>query len=334
MAKRWDEGTETLRGIAILLMTAGHVIGHDSSAGMQVADDSAWRHLYVSLQFLRMPLFTVISGYVYAIRPVEAGATAAFLRRKLRRLLLPMVVVGSVFFLLRMVLPTNDPGKLTDIWRIYLFPYAHFWYLQALLLVFLVAVVLERLGALGSITGWVASCAGAAALLFFFPFFVSFFSFQRSLYLLPFFLFGVGLCRFPVLLRDGRVAVVALSILVGGLVWQQLAWFGFIADRPPPTSPIGVAVGLAASLLLFRFRTGVGPLVSLGGFAYGIYLLHILGTAGSRIALRKLGIHHPVLVFGAGLVAGSVVPILIELAARRSYWATMLIFGQRKRRRA
>jgi hypothetical protein len=165
MAKKWDEGTETLRGIAILLMTAGHVIGDTGSAGMQVADDSAWRHFYVSLQFLRMPLFTVISGYVYAIRPVEAGVAGTFLRRKLRRLLIPMVTVGTAFFLLRMLLPTHHPGQLSDIWRIYLYPYAHFWYLQALLLVFVVVVPLERLGALESLAGWALCTAGAAAVL-------------------------------------------------------------------------------------------------------------------------------------------------------------------------
>lgn len=333
MAKKWDEGTETLRGIAILLMTAGHVIGHNGSAGMQVADDSAWRHFYVSLQFLRMPLFTVISGYVYAIRPVEAGAAGTFLRRKLRRLLLPMVTVGTAFFLLRMVLPTHHPGQLVDIWRIYLYPYAHFWYLQALLLVFVVAVPLERLGALESLAGWALCTAGAAAVLFFFPFFVSFFSFQRFLYLLPFFLFGIGLRRFPVLLRDSRVSMAALALLAGGVVFQQLAWYGVIAGIPSPSSPVGVTVGLSAALLLFRFRAGVGPLVRLGGFAYGIYLLHLFGTAGSRILLTRIGIRDPVVVFAAGLTAGVAVPVLIEVVLRRSYWATLLTLGQRLKRR-
>lgn len=333
MAKKWDEGTETLRGIAILLMTAGHVIGDTGSAGMQVADDSAWRHFYVSLQFLRMPLFTVISGYVYAIRPVEAGVAGTFLRRKLRRLLIPMVTVGTAFFLLRMLLPTHHPGQLSDIWRIYLYPYAHFWYLQALLLVFVVVVPLERLGALESLAGWALCTAGAAAVLFFFPFFVTFFSFQRFLYLLPFFLFGVGLRRYPVVLRDSRVSVAALLLLAGGVAYQQLAWYGVIAGLPPPSSPVGVAVGLSASLLLFRYRRGVGPFVRLGGFAYGIYLLHLFGTAGSRILLAEIGVSHPAVVFAAGLTAGAAVPILIEVGLHHSYWATLLTFGQRLKRR-
>ena len=55
---------ETLRGLAIVLMVMGHVIGSKSNGGLQVSDDSWYRYFYLTLSPLRMPLFTVISGYV------------------------------------------------------------------------------------------------------------------------------------------------------------------------------------------------------------------------------------------------------------------------------
>jgi peptidoglycan/LPS O-acetylase OafA/YrhL len=85
---------------------------------------------------------------------------------------------------------------------------------------------------------------------------------------------------------------------------------------------------------MFRYRRGVGPFGRLGGFAYGIYLLHLFGTAGSRILLTEIGISHPAVVFAAGLTTGVAVPILIEVGLRHSYWATLLTFGQRLKRRS
>lgn len=69
MAER-DKHIETLRGIAIFLVVIGHVIGIDAKGGMKVSDDSLLRYLYDLFENMRMPLFTVISGWGYSLHPV------------------------------------------------------------------------------------------------------------------------------------------------------------------------------------------------------------------------------------------------------------------------
>ncbi|MBW2464545.1 MAG: acyltransferase, partial [Deltaproteobacteria bacterium] len=101
MPSKKDASIETLRGIAILMMVAGHVIGHDVHAGMRVADDSTWRYVYSSFEYVRLPLFTCISGFVYALHPVTAQNFRAFLVGKAHRVLLPLFFVGTLQFLLR-----------------------------------------------------------------------------------------------------------------------------------------------------------------------------------------------------------------------------------------
>lgn len=114
-----DPNIETLRGLAILLVVAGHVIGIDATGGMKVADDSLWRYLYASLQYVRMPLFTAISGWVYALHPVAAHEAGTFMFKKARRLLLPMICVGTLYFLIQYITPgTNRTGELAEIWKI------------------------------------------------------------------------------------------------------------------------------------------------------------------------------------------------------------------------
>ena len=41
---------ETLRGIAIILVVIGHVIGIDTMGGMKVDDDSVFRYIYCILE--------------------------------------------------------------------------------------------------------------------------------------------------------------------------------------------------------------------------------------------------------------------------------------------
>ena len=43
-----DLRIETMRGLALFLMVAGHVIGSSSDLGMKVPDDSVLRYLYES----------------------------------------------------------------------------------------------------------------------------------------------------------------------------------------------------------------------------------------------------------------------------------------------
>src|SRR6056297_1823840 len=112
-----DLSIETLRGIAIILVVIGHVIGSKSDGGMRVADDSFLRHLYFSFQYLRMPLFTVISGWVYALRPVAPGNVTSFTIKKIRRIILPLIFVGGSYYVIQSILPgTNFSYPLNDIW--------------------------------------------------------------------------------------------------------------------------------------------------------------------------------------------------------------------------
>src|SRR6185295_5386420 len=65
---------QTLRGVACLLLVAFHAIGNHPTSGLHVADDSSFRFFANLFQYVRMPLFTFLSGFVYAYRPVLPGS--------------------------------------------------------------------------------------------------------------------------------------------------------------------------------------------------------------------------------------------------------------------
>ena len=63
--------SDTVRGLACLALLAYHVVGPDQTSGMRLPDGSAWHLAMNSLDFLRMPVFTVLSGYFYASHRAE-----------------------------------------------------------------------------------------------------------------------------------------------------------------------------------------------------------------------------------------------------------------------
>lgn len=325
-----EASIETLRGLAIVLMVAGHVIGDSRSAGLRVADDSWWRYGYYAFEYVRMPLFTAISGFVYALRPVSAGRTPGFLSGKARRILIPMVTVGTLQYLLRVVTPdVNNPVELGGIWRIYLFPFDQFWFLQSVFLVFCAVALLDTNQLLSSSRRWLAWLAVAFAALLFFPRFTTFFSFHNFLWLLPYFLLGVGANRFARQVFTTPVVAVLGAVFLVGFAAQQVFWFDRGGLRGLEESLLSAAVGASGILLLFHFRRTVPALAWLGAYAFGIYLLHVPGTAGARIVLGRLtgGAVPTPLLFVVCLLAGLALPIVLERWIMRSPRAALFFFG-------
>jgi len=155
------------------------------------------------------------------------------------------------------------------------------------------------------------------------------FAFKGSLYLSPFFLLGMGLQRFhhKILLKPVLVALAVLFIT--GTVLQQLNWFGLVDLERQRHGWLGVMVGVSGICLLFYLRKPVSWLAKIGYFAYGIFLFHVFGTAGSRIVLRSMGVESAMVLFMSGVVAGVGIPIIIEVMVRHHPAARRLLLGLR-----
>jgi fucose 4-O-acetylase-like acetyltransferase len=277
-----------------------------------------------------MPLFTAISGFVYALKPVTGDVFGKFLKGKSRRILLPMVFVGSLQYIMNAITPNvNQPVPLEEIWKIYVFPYGQFWFLQALFLVFIVITILESSKALSTLKGW-AIIFGIATLVLIFaeprlPF--NFFSFNRFLYLFPFFLLGLGINRFSEKLFTKQNILILLVIFVSGITVQQLKWFGVLNFSTVGFNPLRVIVGITGIWLIFHIRKPNKWLAELGYYSYGIYLFHVLGTAGLRIFAKAVGLESLPMTFILGLAFGLGLPILLELVLLKSAILRRLFLG-------
>jgi glucans biosynthesis protein C len=332
--KEKDKSVESLRGAAIILVVIGHVIGSGSDGGMQVSDNSFLRHFYYTFEYLRMPLFTVISGWVYALHPVDINHVGGFLVKKVRRILLPMIFVGATYFIVQYFMPgTNSKGNLSEIWKILVFPYTLFWYLPSLFLVFAVVTLIDSFLRKENFFLWIAVFSMALAMLLLRNYVIpqespNYFSYKGAIYLLPFFVMGVGISRFKPFFSNRYFLYGLFVLLVASLVIQQLVWYKVIDYDLSKSGGIGLLIGLTGTILLFQLKWSVKWLIWLGSFAYSIFLFHAFGTAGGRIIIQKLGIDSTALVFAVSLLVGMIIPIIAEKILDTTGPTRMLFLGR------
>lgn len=332
MGTQKNLSVESLRGIAIILVVAGHVIGSAPDGGMKIDFPSVWRYIYSLIDYIQMPLFTAIAGWVYALKPVSSIKPGIFVKDKALRLLVPMVTVSSIYFLTQYFVPdVNVEHSLNEMWRILVFPYTMYWYLKALFLIFVAVMLLDRLGAMATARSW-AITLGASVLLYvieitIIPWSVpNFFAFKGAIDQLPYFIAGVGICRFGGdIFRRFRPLFVTMAIV--GIVVLQVKWFypQINADLYRSLLPLWLVPTL---FILFRYARPNRMLVFIGSYAYSIYLFHGFGTAGGRIIMHNVGVYNQLSVFVFAFAIALFLPILADKILSKNRFTAALLLGK------
>ncbi|WP_068466658.1 acyltransferase family protein [Candidatus Protochlamydia phocaeensis] len=326
-----DENIETLRGLAILLVVIGHAIGGSREYGLKISDDSYYHFAYFSLQYLRLPLFTTISGFVYALKPVRQGELYKFIVGKGRRILVPFFCVGTLQFIIASIVPyVHHPTSLSSLWLIYFYPYAQFWFLQALMLMLIAIGCVENRIPLHSFFLW-ALCFVAVLLANSFPLNVELFSFTKFLYLFPFFLLGIGLKRFAPIFFQRRLIFPLFLIFLLSFTFQQLTWFKVVDFQYFISWRLNLIEGFSGMICLFYIKGQLKLkwLAYIGNFAYSIFLFHTFFTSGSRIILQQMGIADHFSLFSISVLLGILLPILAEKLLSKNSYARFFFLGQK-----
>lgn len=311
---------DTLRGLACIMLVAYHVIGMSPESGLRLYD-GVLKESNEIFAYIRMPLFTFLSGLVYGWRPFS-GNWKTFLNGKIRRLIIPMLVVGTGFALLQAVTPGTN-YQLED-WRfLHLKPVAHYWFVESLFIIFIGMLMLEKYKLLDTRMKfaiiYLASATGFVTNLG-----TIWFSLAGVFYLFPFFLAGLYCTRFPLDFKYSQVTgyIVIITITLFLVFFSE----HYISGR---RSFLALLLGTGACVGLLLSRSQSTWLANIGYYSYSIYLFHVFFTAASRIALKGIGVTDIRILFICGLLAGLSGPVLIEVIATKFNYSRILLLGKR-----
>lgn len=335
--------TEALRGLAILLVVAHHAAlilrEHWTPATTVGSITLDFAGIQSGLfQPFRMPLFAILSGYVYALRPVTRSDSPAFLMGKMRRLFLPMAFaaccvffVNSIFDRPTMLGVNKDIGPITyaTIWKIWLLRNGQFWFIHVMLLCFASVWIIDRLGLMGSPSRWACWLLISSAAPYVIDIPGPVFSAGQFLDLLFFFLFGIGTFRFKSQLFTPRWNSLWFAVL-GVAIITQIFWK--LGGENFDPWPHFLAGGMAFAVCLRAFPLSAKPLQWLGGYSLTIYLFHTLGLRLLfLVGNGQSGPDWDLVVLGMTPLLGLGFPILIHMACERVPILATIALGLRGR---
>lgn len=320
---------EEVRLLATVLLVAFHVIGYRES-GLQLDYPHPLRFLADLFANFRMPAFAFVAGFVYCARPPGQGSLGAFLIGKFRRLGVPGLFAALIFAEVSLALGTRFQVAPQDLWQLLVFPYAHYWFLQAILALFVIVgaadVLLRHRGAL--------PLFGAALLLAIADLPVtSTFSLNFAVILAPFFTFGMCVFRhWRWIVAHGQiVSGIAAAVCVFALGSALLNYL----REPLVAVPRGIGASLMLGMsicLLMLLHVPHHPLARrIGQFTFTIYLYHVFATSAARMALEQAGVTAIAVHLPVGVAAGLAAPVALHLLLRQSTWTALLALGVRRR---
>lgn len=326
--KNRDRSIDTLRGVACILLVALHVIGENPTQGVRVEETHPLA-IFTHLAFhFRMPLFALLSGFVYAWRPAERGQLGAFWAGKGRRLVLPFAFAATAFAGINTVLGGGFAIPWGDFWQVYVFAYAHFWFIQAVLLIFVAFAIADWLFP-GRPHAVALGMLAISIALFLSPLApnVEFLSITRALYLFPFFALGVFMFRFDPK-RFGPAAQVWAAVATLLFVLHAMNAFENPHAVIERRAVFSLMAGLAFAGALLANRFTVLPLAWIGQYSFSIYLYHLFAIMGTQMVYNFIGEPAPWPGLAVGLAAGLFAPIAVEVVTMRVFpWLAPFVVG-------
>lgn len=312
---------DTVRAIACILLVAFHVVGSGPDNGLRLPLTSVWHYAVGSLTPFRMPVFAVLSGYLYACRRVDQSSLMPLWRKRLCRIGIPLITGTIALYLLRHLIRNEEIPLLYALTH----SYQHFWFLQATILIFALVTLWDAFCA-PSAGAVVIACVATAVIADTHVVTSLFFSIDGAVYLLPFFLFGMIVRECPSLLSDRLSGLIALALISLVLAYQHCASIGLmpLLSRGDIIATIG---GLAAALTLLRVVPVIGPLHRLGAYSYTIYLWHAIAWSAVRTLLAHLAVFNTGFMFVCCCTAGVMLPLIFHSRAFSNPRLSLLLTG-------
>ncbi len=309
-----------IKGIAILLVVIGHVIGSNKNVGMRQMYKSDIFGLTWLADFIytfHMPLFFIASGVAFTVFSNSDISYLEFARSKFKRLFIPLICWAPPFFFFQ----SFTRRKSFDFFNVVnavIHPYAIFWFIHSLIFATFFAFICFKLFKSQLIY----------ILLSLLILFLSFYLKEFIIYWNIFYAFGVSIALYlPSIrsilqkLKTSKILLTLLSCVISMLLvncFSHASYSAFIEIINGVISMLLLYIIAVTFQTKFQIKWLIKALQSakniflyLGKISMVTYLFHIYFCTSVRIVLVKVfGITQPSIHFVLGFTAATVGPII------------------------
>ena len=301
---------DSVRGLACVLVVALHVVGVGSTDGLKIEAGSPWHNVMDALDLIRLPLFTALAGFLYGAMPATRDGFGAYMTRKIRQLLVPLVFATLVFWVLREL--TYGENERSLFWA-YVYGYQHLWYIDALLLIFAAVSFIDTKFSPTWKT-WAGVVAAVVLTYWALPE-IPIMHVKNAIFFLPFFIFGLLLYRVRDLLKSQALLGASVVAMLAIIALQQVFEPEYLALNV--FGLLGWLGGAASVVALLRLFPSFAVLAAIAPYSFTIYLWHPAANGTVRNILWSAGVDSTWLLFLIGVAAGVLIPILMHLVLLR-----------------
>jgi fucose 4-O-acetylase-like acetyltransferase len=317
--KQRIEWVDYARGIGIVLVVYAHLLSSGYHAGLDIAP-----HFFqLSDSFVysfHMPLFFFLAG-LFAAASYEKRGGRYFLLQKIKNLFYPYLFWSLIQASVELFFAGHSyrGGSLEQFLLIPVLPWAQFWFLYAILLMYLCFFVLRLMERYGA-----PVMTLVAVLLFFKPIHSEYFGLAG--FSTGFLFFMAGFWLKPYCQNLGKMKKAALAFMALFFTFVALAYVLFSYYIAPTRLPGGLypfcfiilaVLGIAACLFLSIYlaqHAWLSFLTVLGKYSLQIYLVHMLAGVATRIVLQ--GVFHvtnPLLHMVIGVAVALAAPVFMAM---------------------
>ncbi len=311
------------KGIGIVLVVAGHYVPE--------FEPPYWIMMREVIYRFHMPLFFMLSGYLFSFTAVEPGWYVRMLQKKIKRLIYPFLSVALIVFIIKylagLIFNLQHPLTMKSFFSVFINPGQSFhpllWFMHALFIIFAIFPLLLFLRR----KSWLLV---SVTILLLYPKWPSIFSLRAIFDNLPIFALGY--------LAGSRIDLDAMGKESG---WMVLACSTALFAGTYLIGPLTVETPLLWPLLRFVLAfSGCMACISMsslinaaggaisrvlagaGFYSMSIYLMHTLFESFVRIIFHQrldAGRQWFLPVAVLAILAGTVIPLLAEKYILRKY---------------
>lgn len=324
-----------LKVFACILVVIGHLI-----QSLQKSNIDNWKDITSFINWFiylfHMPLFFAVSGYVYKINKKEFSLKEykSFIIKKVINLGIPYIVFYLLYVIINMIFAdnVNSPKGIEEIVGILNNPMPPYWFLYALLSIFIFVPLIEKILRNNKIAITILLVSLKIISLFISTniYLVDSF-FDNAIY---FYLGSIikGVIEVPRnKIRDSSILrniMMIIGYIIGAIIYYILQ----SKINNYMCAIINIIFAISGTLICFKIFKSINKLKIfdyIKKYTFPIYLLHTIFAAGFRIFLIQLGISNYFIHFIIGLFASIIIPIIIAKICEKTKYLNFFFYPYR-----